>query len=240
MKHKHLFRGLFLCLLPFAFLGCQSARMAIPADLETRSAAYPCIGRGGFSLSEQFSFGPYEVVDVHRGWTRRITWSIVMYANSKARQQVEFTLKVPSGKIWQGQAVTGVRQEDFKGTVAGGELTWGLDRDVNFVAHLGLTGQTNAWTLLLAEERGNVILKGLLANGSTTYRVEGTRQLAGTSLPLMENAGFLLYAGSRLVAAVDLLNAGSVHFDNSLSPAQREPLAAAATALLLYRDISQN
>ena len=240
MKHNHPLRWLFLCLLPLAVAGCQSARMAIPADLEARAETYPCIGRGGFSLSEKFSFGPYAVSDVHRGWTRRITWTIVFYENSKARQQYEFTLVPPSGKSWQGQAATGVRKEDLKGTVAGGELTWGLERNVNFVARLGRAGQTNAWTLLLAEERGNVVLKGLLADGTTSYRVEGTRKLAGTSIPLMENAGFLIYDGSRLVAAVDLLNAGSVHFEPSLSPAQREPLAAAAAALLLYRDISQD
>ena len=58
--------------------------------------------------------------------------------------------------------------------------------------------------------------------------------------PLMENAGFLIYDGPRLVAAIDLVNAGAVHFDRNLAAIVREPLAAAAAALLLYRDISQN
>ena len=104
----------------------------------------------------------------------------------------------------------------------------------------GGEGQPGAWNLALAEERGGVLLNGTLTDGQTTYRVDGSRQLAGTSIPLMENAGFLIYDGPRLVAAVDLVNAGSVRFDQALSPAQREPLAAAAAALLLYRDISQN
>ena len=60
-------------------------------------------------------------------------------------------------------------------------------------------------------------------------------------MPLMENAGFLIYDGARLIAAVDLVNAGAVHFDQALPAViQREPLAAAAAALLLYRDISRN
>ena len=240
MKQKHWFRCLFACLLPLLAAGCQSARMAVPADLETRSEVLPCIGRGGFSLVERFSFGPYQVSDVHRGWTRRFSWSIAVYGRSKARQELEFTLQAPSGKTWQGQAVNGVRQSDLKDTVAGGELTWGLTRDVSYVARLGLAGQSNAWTLALAEVRGDVVLVGSLTDGATTYRIEGTRQLAGTSMPLMENAGFLVYHDSRLVAAIDLVNAGSVRFDKDLSPSQREPLAAAAAALLLYRDISRD
>ena len=231
----------FALVVPLALAGCTTARMAIPADLESRSDVYPCVGRGGFTLSEKFTFGPYEVFDVRRGWTHRVTWSLALYERSKARQQCEFTLRMPSGRKWQGQAATGVRKQDLKDTVAGGELTWGLARDVNFVARLCLARQTNAWTLALAEERGGILLNGTLTDGQATYRIEGTRQLAGSSMPLMENAGFLIYDGPRLVAAVDLVNAGAVHFDKAL-PAliQREPLAAAAAALLLYRDISKN
>jgi hypothetical protein len=129
-------------------------------------------------------------------------------------------------------------KEDLRNTVAGGELTWGLERDVNVAVRFGRAGETNAWTLLLAEEQQNVVRKGSLTDGRASYRIDGSRQLAGTTFPLMETAGFLLYDGTRLVAAVDLINAGSVMFSNDLSPSQRDPLAAAATALLLYRDIS--
>ena len=228
-----------LCLL-FLAGGCTTARMAVPADLEARSDAYPCAGRGGFTLSEKFSFGPYDVVDVRRGWTHRVAWSIALYERSRARQQYEFALRAPSGQTWRGQVATGVRKQDLKDTVAGGELTWGLTREVNFVARLGRDGEPGAWNLALAEERGGVLLNGTLTDGQTAYRVEGSRQLAGTSIPLMENAGFLIYDGTRLVAAIDLVNAGSVRFDQSLTSEKREPLAAAAAALLLYRDVSQN
>lgn len=239
MKRK-LALGRWLLLVLLVLAGCTTARMAVPTELEERSETHPCTGRGGFTLSEKFSFGPYEVADVKRGWTHRVAWGIAMYERSRARQQYEFALRAPSGQTWRGQAATGVRQQDLKDTVAGGELTWGLTREVNFVARLGREGQTDAWNLALAEERGGVLLNGTLTDGQTAYRVEGSRQLAGTSIPLMENAGFLIYDGPHLVAAIDLVNAGSVRFDQALTSAQREPLAAAAAALLLYRDISQN
>ena len=240
MKHNPMFRGLTLGIFLLVAAGCQTARMAVPADLEPRSEIYPCIGRGGFTLSEKFSFGPYLVSEVRRGWTHRFSWSIAAYKRSSAKQEFEFTLQTPAGRTWQGQAATGVRKQDLQDTFAGGEFTWGLTRDVQFAARLGLAGETNAWTLALAEARGDVVLDGTLTDGAAAYRIEGSRQLAGTSMPLMENAGFLLYDGTRLVAAIDLVNAGSVRFDKDLSPAQREPLAAAAATLLLYRDISRD
>ena len=240
MKRNLLPRRTFSALLLALAAGCTTARMAVPADLEARSDAYPCVGRGGFTLSEKFSFGPYQVADVKRGWTHRVAWSIAIYERSRVRQQYEFALRAPSGQTWRGQAATGVRRQDLKDAVAGGELTWGLTREVNFVARLGRDGDAGAWNLALAEERGGVLLNGTLTDGRTVYRVEGSRRLAGTSMPLTENAGFLIYDGPRLVAAVDLVNAGSVRFDRELAPAQRDPLAAAAAALLLYRDVSQD
>ncbi len=55
--------------------------------------------RRGLSLSERFSFGPYEVSDVHRGWTHRVAWGIAMYERSRARQSCEFALRSPSAQL---------------------------------------------------------------------------------------------------------------------------------------------
>jgi hypothetical protein len=93
--------------------------------------------------------------------------------------------------------------------------------------------------MTLAEKTADDVPKGLLTDGSRTYQVAGTRNLAGTSMPLMETAGFLIRDGNRLVAAVDLINAGSVFLDRQLPAEARDPLAAAAAALLFYRDISR-
>lgn len=218
--------------------GCQAARMAIPAELETHSVTYPCIGRSGFTLTETFSFGPYQLSQVHRGWTQTTAWGIVFFERSHTRQSYEFTLQAPNGESWKGQAATGVRKSDLKGTVAGGDLTWGLDSDQQFIVRIGRGDAPEAWTLALAEGSRDSTLRGRFSDGTTTYQVEGTRQLAGSPMPLMDTAGFLIGDGSRVIAAVDLINAGSVTFDSSLSAARRDPLAAAAAALLLYQNLS--
>jgi len=239
MKNIPLSRYLSLLLLAGLLSGCRSAQMAIPASLEARSEAYPCIGRGGFGLSEAFSFGPYEVKDVHRGWKVTTTWSIIFYERSH-RQQFEYTLQAGKGKPWKGQAATGVRQSDLKGMVAGGDLTWGIGSDLNFVVQIGQGDTPKAWTLVLAEGSRDTTLKGQFSNGKTTYRIEGTHKLAGSPMPLVDTSGYLIYKGKRVVAAVDILNAGSVTFDSKLSVAKRGPLAAAAAGLLLYKDIAPN
>lgn len=235
-----LFRVL-LSISCLTFTGCQTARMAIPPDLEQRAEVLPCVGRGGFQLKEKLSFGGYEVQSVKRGWTSRFTWDVVVYEHSTIKTKFAFELKTPGGDLWQGRAANGVKRGDTKGILlAGGTLDVNLAFDMNYVVNLGFAGQSNAWTLIMEENRANArLMKGRFTDGRVVYDVEGSRELAGSSISLMETAGFIIYQGGTPVAAVDLLNEGSVRFDRQLAPAQRDALAAAATALLLYRDISE-
>ena len=70
MNPPFLRRGLGCAVLLLS--GCTTARLAIPDDLGSRADVYPCVGRDGFSFAEKISFGPYEVFDIHCGWTRRV------------------------------------------------------------------------------------------------------------------------------------------------------------------------
>ena len=80
LKRCRLLNVLFLITsLSFGLIlntGCQVARMAVPPDLESGSEVFPCTGRQGFTWSEKFTFGPYAVTDVHRGWTCRFANSL--------------------------------------------------------------------------------------------------------------------------------------------------------------------
>ncbi|PIE57808.1 MAG: hypothetical protein CSA33_07135 [Desulfobulbus propionicus] len=231
------FLRLFFILAALALSGCQAARMAVPPGLEGHSDFLVCEGRNDFKLSETFSFGPYEVYDVHRGWSNRFTWGIVFFQKSSARQKLEYSLRTPNGTVWRAQAVTGVVQKDVMGQVIGGDLTWGIGHKTSYVVRMGSDGSETPWTLNVAEGNSDTVLKGVFANGTTTYRVTGSHRLAGSSIPLVDPTGYIVSRRSRPVMAVDVLNAGSVHFASDLSPADREPLAAVAVALLLYKDL---
>lgn len=218
--------------------GCQTARMAVPGFLEERADIYPCEGRQGFKIGEDFSFGPYQVRDVRRGWTQRVAWDLAFAEGSVRRQDFEFTVHAPDGNRWRGNAVTGVRKHDISGRVGGGEWTWDLASEVNFLVRMEDERQAQFWTLAMAEGRGDILMKGELSDGQIIYRVEGSNRLQGTSMPLADAAGFIFYLGPRAVAAVEVINQGVVFFDRELEPVQRDALAGASTALLLYRDIS--
>ena len=218
--------------------GCQTARMAVPPQLDQGADVLPCAGRQGFKLSENFSFGDYRVEKVKRGWTRRFMWSAIAYESVSARHTFEFDLLTPAGVLWHGQAATGVKKGDLKGMVAGGELTIGLTHNMNFVVNLAPGDATNAWTLAMSEGSRAMLMKGAYSGGRQKFSIEASRQLAGTHIPLMDNAGFIVYDGKTPVAAVELINAGTVRFARELPPDRRDALAAAAAALLLYRDIS--
>jgi len=235
---KPFLRFALILALPLALAGCQTARMAMPPALEARADSLACEGRNGFKLSEAFTFGPYEVFDVRRGWSSRFTWGILSFRQSSARQKLEYALRAPGGAVWRAQAATGVRQQDVQGQVAGGELTWGIGHQAHYLVRIGRDGSETPWTLNVAEGDRDTALKGVFTDGATTYEVEGSHQLAGTTIPLMDPSGYIVSLGSRPVMAVDVLNAGSVHFAPDLAAAEREPLAAAAAALLLYKDLS--
>jgi hypothetical protein len=225
------------CLL---FIGCQMARMAVPQDLEAQSEPYTCKGRTGFTLTERFEFGPYKVTEVRRGWTRRFTASAASWEHTRARQQYEYVMTTPNGARWQGLAATGVKKNDIRATSGNAELILGITSDINFVTHLGIEKDAAPWTLAMAQGAGDHLLKGILTDGKAQYLVAGTHRLQGSSMPLPDTAGYLISKDGKPVAAVDLLNEGSVRLSRSLTSDEKDLLSAAAATLMLYQDVAKN
>lgn len=77
-------------------------------------------------------------------------------------------------------------------------------------------------------------LEGTASGPDGAYRVASLHGLEGTPLPSGTPAGYQVREDGRTVMVVDRLNAGAVSLDSGLSPAQRVPLAALATALLMF------
>lgn len=211
--------------------------MALPAFFDQRADALSCVGRQGFKIGEDFSFGDYQVLNVKRGWTRRIRWDVAFADGSAAHQEFEYQVRAPDGTLWQGNAVTGVRREDVTGRIGGGTWSWDLSSDVHYLVRLADEAQEHFWTLAMRERLGDTVMNGELSDGTTVYRVEGTYRLAGTPMPLSTPAGFIVYQQHRPVAAVEVINQGMVYLARDVEPTQRHVLAGAATALLLYKDI---
>ena len=232
------------CLSALLFAGllssCQTAQMAVPANLESQAQYYPCEGRQGFKLSENFTFGPYTVDQVHRGWQTTTKWGLFSFEHAHAKQAFEYNLIAPDGKRWVGKGGTDVSRNSMKQALAGGDFSWTLEDDRNYAVSIRKEGGARPWLLLLSGNERDSAMNGRFSDGQTAYSIQGSHKLAGSSFPLMDPTGYLIYKGRDLVAAVDVLNAGSVYLSNDLSKNQRDAVATAATALLLYKDISDD
>ena len=80
---------------------------------------------------------------------------------------------------------------------------------------------------------GHRLEGGTTGNGAA-YRVRSLHRLQGTPLSSGTPAGYEVLEGERVVMVVDRLNAGAVAMDPDLPPDGRVPLAALASALLMF------
>lgn len=216
--------------------GCHSARMAVPGDLKDSGQMMTCKGRGGFD--ETFDLGSYRVHEVKRGWTKRTAWGFLIWEKSSASQKYEFSLTGSDDAVWNGQAITNLNQKDLKSEAWGGELQIGLSSEQNLVVRFGKQDVKAGWTMVLMKNKDNV-LEGLLGNGSIVYSIDGTKKLAGSPMPLGDASGYIITRNGRNVCAVEVINEGAVWFAPSLTSDERDLLAAAATGLLLFKDLEE-
>lgn len=200
----------------------------------------PVTGRQGFGLSESFRFGPYHVSDVHRGWRVTTSWGILGYGSSKSEQPFEFRLSAHDVAIRQAHCATGVRWKEVKLNNfmdTGGALEWELSSHALFTCEFSLPDKKESWKIVMKQETRNLVMDGLLAHGATRIFVKETRELEGGAWPLTEATGYRFYRNQDLVGAVDVLNQGAVWMKKDLSSDMRGAVAAAASALLRYRDL---
>ncbi|MBP7830633.1 MAG: hypothetical protein KA248_12020, partial [Kiritimatiellae bacterium] len=173
---------------------------------------------------------------VRRGWTRTTAWRFSGFESGKSKQTYECTLRAAGDDPWTAHCATGVRWkemefENFLDT--GGTLTWPFKSKTVFACTF--EGQGRSWKLAMGQELNDLVLNGLLTDGSTVVAVEGIRELAGSSIPLGEPSGFLFRGPDGLLGAVEVINNGTVWIAGEAAPEVRNALACASSSLLLYR-----
>lgn len=227
--------GLVIALVGLFLSGCKKAKMEAGEVLQEKAALMSVQGRGAFD--QDFSFGPYRATEIHRGWTRREAWNIFGYRDVQARQRFEFRLS--GNSEWVCNCATGLDEQTLK-TLAGesSTVTFQLSTDIAFVATF-MTPESRPWKMVLTRATEDPAMKGFLSDKQTTLRVEGTNKLADTDIPLTQASGYFFRQGENLLGAVDVLNDGQVFLMPSESAETREILACAASALLLFQDLSE-
>lgn len=222
-----------LALLVHAAAACAPATMKVPGELAAAERAV-VTGRGGFERSP-VEFAEFKAVGLDRSWTRgsgvSAGGSSVTGAREKGRQTYGF--RVLSGE----REVTSVSCEAraFRQKVG---LPSDIEIDISSRAglecHAPEGSRLGAWTLLLDSKRDRP-LQGYLAHGDDSFDVAA--QATGSRLMPGETRGFVIRRGDAVVAAVETVNAGAVWLEPSLTAADRDLLAGAALALLLYQQL---
>jgi hypothetical protein len=233
--------GWFLLLFTgLSLSGCHVAHMALPQDLQSESSELTVEGRSLLIFSKSFQFGPYQVTDVHRGWTRGEGFSIWGYSESEAEQKYEFSVNESDRTSWEVQCATVAdwSQLETKGFL-GGRLTMEFSSNRQLACTLKQEGGEKPSKLVMSQSANETALQGIMTDGTTRIDISATHKLATTPLPMREPTGYVFNIGGSPVGAVEVINKGTVWLDNSVTPETRSALAATSAVLLLYQDIKK-
>lgn len=203
--------------------GCRTAALPVPDALDAAplTVERPAVRTPGAELR----FGAYAATDVERSWTGRRGARGTRSRAGAARADYAFTL-TGDGASLRVTCETHAHDVTVEGGVdvalAAGEALDCTVRDDGDRPHARLR---------LRGDHG-VPLAGTLTAAGASFRVEGTRRLAG-GLPGTDTSGYHFFDGERAVGAVETFNAGRVWLAD-VAPGRRALLAAAAAALLLH------
>ena len=221
-----------------ALLSCRMARMAVPESLTSDAAEMEVKGRQRFSFKESLSFGPFRITDVDRGWTQTSSSGSAWFSSSKAKQSYEFTLRETNSPTWEAQCATGVNKRELNfDDFLGGELEIEM-ASVYFACSFKRRSEKGRWRLVMSQSASEMVLNGILTDGKERIQINGSQKLQGSPIPLSDPTGYEFVHKKRIIGAVEVINKGGVWILPSIDSEIRSVLAAASSALLLYRDIS--
>ncbi len=239
---KKWFRAAGWLLLLFTALslgGCKVAHMALPQDLQSSSSEMTVEGRSLLIFSKSMQFGPYNVTDIHRGWTRGKGFSMLGYSASEAEQKYEFSVNESGRTTWEVQCATEADGSQLKTKGFLGGLTIDFSSNQQLVCTLKQEGVERPSKLVMSQSAKETELKGMMTDGATQIDISTTHKLDTTSFKMSEPTGYIFHIKGRPVGAVEVINKGTVWLNNSVKPENRSALAATSAVLLLYQDISK-
>lgn len=229
-------QAIIACSLLAVVAGCTPARMALSPQLA--AGEMPVAGRQGWGV-EPMLFGPYRAVDIHRGWRTTTAWGFLGYRSAQADQSYWFSLQRDGRPRFDAQCATGVQARDLDlQNFLGSDGTLGVELETAVLFACTFDGADGVnWRLVMNQGTGEGAMNGFLSGGGHRIDVRGNQALEGGAWELSEATGYQLEQRGRPIGAVEVINDGAVWLTASASADLRAGMAAAAAALLLYRDV---
>ena len=229
-----------ILLLAVSAMACSEAQMATPVELSTATQPWKVEQTRITGWDAPFTFGPYTVGDIKRGWTKSTAWGFIAYESYQADQSYEYSLRLGQGKkSWHCNCASKVNQQVLESMVGAGKLTWEMGAGQSLACSLR-SPKGILWRLALAAGgTSNAPMRGVLQGPKLTMQVRGTDKLEGTKIPLSEPTGYVFSITGPVTGtagAVQVINNGLLWLPDS---PQQGAMAAASAALLLYQDISR-
>ena len=234
-------------LLLFAGLslsGCTVAHMALPEGSRSASSELPVEGLRLLIVRNSFQFAPYQVTDVHRGWTKGKGWSISTgssaFSSSKAKQKYQFSVSEPGRATWGVRCATGAgwNKAETQGFL-GGRFAVEFSATKYLACALKQEGGEKVAKLVMAQSRNEMAMGGVMTDGATRIDISVTYKVDTSPLKLGDPTGYIFHIGGRFAGAVEVINKGTVWIHNSVPPETRSTLAATSAVLLMYQDVKE-
>ena len=219
--------------------GCTVAHMALPKNMESASSEMTVEGRRGLAaFNSTMNFGPFNVTDMRRGWTRGKGWSILGFSSSKAKQKYEFSINESDSPVWVVQCASGAKWKKLKGFLGEG-ITTEFGTSKQLLCAMEQEGTNELAKLVMKQSRKELVMEGVMTVGGNKIDISVIYKVAGSPLKLSDPTGYVFHLGELPVGAVEVINAGTVWLNNSETPETRSALAAASSVLLMYQDVKK-
>ena len=214
-------------LLLFLLTACstvQPVRIAIPADAVAVQGANPR------TWNQPLSFGEWTTASVDEGTTRSFLFDLGMLDVGKTDQAYRMVLEGAGP-----QTNVECHMREVVVGAAGVFVQASLGREPILVCGLWRKGYRTVLALTRTGEVEPSLVGELRQVGGTTYDVRSIHRAATGGVRSGDPFGYEIVRGEHAFAIVETVNNGRVWIDPDAP--NRDDLAAAAAALLLFRDV---
>ncbi|MBF0470819.1 MAG: hypothetical protein HQL48_05535 [Gammaproteobacteria bacterium] len=221
--------------------GCHQAVMELDPQFSAKADQYAVSGRQGLMLKEKVSFGPYSSGEVDREWDSIGQWQLFGYHSATQDGGFRFQLEGGGGTPWRVECHNRATLREMSLDLLLGEnWSWVVESNNRFSCGFTRSGESSerGWLMALAESGNGTPLGGMIgrSDGLRSWKIEGIDRLQGAAIATAAANGFTITGDHGALAAVEIINEGRVWIAKTVQGEDRDLLAAAALAMLLYRE----
>ena len=215
--------GILLLLLT-ACASVQPVRIAVPSPAMTVEGANPRV------WNRPISFGDWRTLSVNEGTTRSFLADLGILDVGKTDQAYRMVLQGPGA-----QTDVECHMREVVVGAAGVFVQASLGKEPILVCGFTRKGYRSVLALTRSGKGEPSLVGELRQVGGTTYDVRSIHRAVGGTIPSGDPFGYEIVRDEQAFAMVETVNQGRVWIDPEAP--NRDDLAAAAAALLLFKDV---